>query len=190
MDCHLRCTLPMRRESAGTGLEGAGPGRFVEEPFLGDCLLPCSRLWGTGLLARCFVAELLARCSIRILSEPILPAALLTREVLLVSTLGPTRPCFLCSFLWSSAAMLVPSFLKRCKDYCIIAHMFQGSKWQAGCSQGFSNVALIGSKPPAPDESRPWCRLGVPAPNRHNALFLFFGAARGRGKKQFRKPAD
>jgi hypothetical protein len=41
--------------------------------------------------------------------------------------------------------MLVPSFLKRCKDYCIIAHMFQGSKWQAGCSQGFSNVALIGN---------------------------------------------
>src|SRR5258707_11898841 len=135
MDCHLRCTLPMTRESAGTGLEGVGPGRFGEEPFLGDCLLPCSRLWETGLLARCFVAELLARCSIRILSEPILPAALLTREVLLVSTLGPTRPCFLCSLLWSSAAMLVPSFRKRHKDYCIIAHMFQGSKWQAG--QGF-----------------------------------------------------
>src|SRR6266566_1542898 len=188
MDCHLRCTLPMRRESAGPGLEGVGPGRFGEEPFLGDCLLPCSRLWETGLLARCFVAELLARCSIRMLSEPILPAALLTREVLLVSTLGPTRPCFLCSFLWSSAAMLVPSFRKRHKDYCIIAHMFQGSKWQAGCSQGFANVALIGSKPPPQMSKRAWCRLGTPVPNRHHALLLFFGRGEGKRKKTFEKP--
>src|SRR5258708_8928155 len=167
MDCHLRCTLPMRRESAGTGLEGAGPGRFVEEHFLDECVLHCARLWGTGLLSRCFVAELLARCSIRILSEAMLPAALLTREVLLVSTLGPTRPCFLCSFLWSSAAMLVPSFLKRHKDYCIIAHMFQGSKWQAGCSQSFSNAALLGSKPPPQIRKRTCCRMRAVAPNPH-----------------------
>src|SRR5690348_831610 len=126
----------MIRESTGGGFAGVDPGRLAEVAFLDDCLSPCScdRLAGTGFFELCFVAGVLERCSIRILSEPILPAALLTREVLLVSTLGPTRPCFLCSFLWSSASMLVPSFLKRRKDYCIIAHMFQGSKWQAGCS--------------------------------------------------------
>src|SRR5260370_39043014 len=187
MDCHLRCTLPMTRESAGTGLEGVGPGRFGEEPFWGHWLLSCSRLWEPGLLARCFVAELLARCSIRRLSEPILPAALLTREVLLVSTLGPTRPCFLCSFLWSSAAMLVPSFLKRHKDYCIIEHMFQGSTWQAGCSQGFSNAGLIGRQHPTRIRKRACCRLGATAPNRQHTLFLLFGGE-GKRKKTFEKP--
>ena len=76
---------PIMRESAV-----AGAGRLAELPFLGVCLLPRDRLAGTGVLER---------CSTRMLSEPIFPAALLTREVLLASTLGPTRPCFFCSFL-------------------------------------------------------------------------------------------
>lgn len=91
----------MIRESAGGGFAGAGPGRLAEVAFLDDCFLPCpcDRLGGTGLFELCFVAGVLERCSTRILSEPILPAALLTREVLLASTLGPTRPSFLCPFL-------------------------------------------------------------------------------------------
>src|SRR6516165_10003356 len=114
---------PIMRESAV-----AGAGRLAEPPFLGACLAR-DRLAGMGSLERCFVARVFERCSTRMLSEPILPAALLTREVLLASTLGPTRPGFPCPFLWSSAAMLVSSFLpcKRHEDSCIIAHMFQRS---------------------------------------------------------------
>ncbi len=36
--------------------------------------------------------------------------------------------------------------------------------------QGFSKVALTGSKPPTPDYKRAWCRLGATAPKRHHAL--------------------
>jgi len=50
--------------------------------------------------------------------------------------------------------------------------------------QGFTNVALIGSKPPTPEESRACCRFGAPAPKRQHALVLFFGAGRGRGKRR------
>src|SRR5215469_5201680 len=100
----------MRRESAGVGSEGGGPGRL---PFFGDCLPPRDRLAGTGLLARCFVAGVLERCSTRMLLGPKPPAALLTREALLASILGPTRPCCFRSFLWSSAAIVVPSFFQE-----------------------------------------------------------------------------
>src|SRR5215472_14502045 len=103
---------PMTRESAG-----AGAGRLAGAPFLGACLLPRDRLAGMGLSDRCFVPGPLERCSTRMLSEPTLPAALLTREVLLASILGPTRPCFLCSFLLSSAAMLILSFLQGTRKH-------------------------------------------------------------------------
>src|SRR5258707_15619410 len=56
-------------------------------------------------------------------------------------------------------------------------------------TQSFSKVALSGSKPPTPDESRAWCRFGAGAPKRHHALELFFGAERGRGKRRLRSPA-
>src|SRR5260370_21806546 len=96
----------MRRESAGVGSEGGDTGRLL---FFDDCLPPRDRLAGTGLLARFFVAGGLERCSTRMLLEPKLPAALLTREALLASMLGPTHPCCFRSFLWSSAAIVVPS---------------------------------------------------------------------------------
>src|SRR5258708_38068663 len=35
---------------------------------------------------------------------------------------------------------------------------------------------------------RAWCRLGAVAPNRQHALFLFFGAGGGKGKRRFRIP--
>src|SRR5437588_9394641 len=85
-----RSILLMKRVSAGAELEALGVGRLTGEPFCGPCFFPFDCLCGTGLLTRCFVP--LARCSTRILSEPILPAALLTREFLFASTLGPTRP--------------------------------------------------------------------------------------------------
>src|SRR5207245_10573258 len=93
-DCHLRCILPIMRESAG-----ADPGRLAEPPFFDPCLLPWDRLSGTGLLERCFVADVLERCSRCMLSDPRFPAALLTREVLPASTPGPTRAFCFCPFL-------------------------------------------------------------------------------------------
>ena len=95
-DCHLRCILSIMRESAGVE---PGPGRVAEPPFFDPCLLPWDLLAGTGLLERCFVVGVLERCSIRMLSDPRFPAALLTREVLPASTPGPTRACCFCSFL-------------------------------------------------------------------------------------------
>src|SRR5260370_12299751 len=97
----------MRRESAGVGSEGGDPGRL---PFFDDCLPPRDRLAGTGLLARFFVAGGLERCSTRMLLEPKLPAALLTREALLASILRPTRPCCFRSFFSSSSPLVFPSF--------------------------------------------------------------------------------
>ncbi len=51
-----------------------------------------------------------------------------------------------------------------------------------------TKVALLGGKPPTPDESRACCRCGVGAPHRQHALLLFFGAGRGRGKRFLRSP--
>src|SRR5260221_12846406 len=53
-----------------------------------------------------------------------------------------------------------------------------------------TKVALLGGKPPTPDESRACCRCGVGAPHRQHALLLFFGAARGRGKRFFSRPGN
>src|SRR5438876_4995415 len=41
-DCHLRCILPIIRESAV-----GDPDRFAEPPFFDPCLLPWDRLAGT-----------------------------------------------------------------------------------------------------------------------------------------------
>src|SRR5260221_7270958 len=45
-----------------------------------------------------------------------------------------------------------------------------------------TKVALLGGKPPTPDESRACCRCGVGAPKRQHALLLFFGAGGGKRK--------
>jgi len=54
--------------------------------------------------------------------------------------------------------------------------------------QPIGGIYLISDRFPTPDESGAWCRLGATAPNRHHALFLFFGAGRGRGKRRLRSP--
>src|SRR5207248_2430561 len=94
-DCHLRCILPIMRESAGADPE---PGRSAEPPFFDPCLLPRDRLAGTGFCERWFVAGVLEPCSTRMLSDPRFPAALLTREVLPASKPDPTRVFCFCSF--------------------------------------------------------------------------------------------
>src|SRR5258706_4477411 len=104
----------MRRESAGVGSEGGGPGRL---PFFDDCLPPRDCLAGTGLLARFFVAGVLERCSTRMLFKPKIPAALLTREALLASMLGPPPPFCFCSFFLSSAAIMVSPLFPETLPY-------------------------------------------------------------------------
>jgi len=68
------------------------------------------------------------------------------------------------------------------------AHEMNLVKLAKDKGQGFSNVALLGSKPPTPDESRACGRFGAVAPKRPHALLLFFWAGRGRGKRRLRSP--
>ncbi len=86
----------MKRASLVDGRARVGVDRLGEARFLLVCLLPWACLvaaWrrGRGLAAGVLVLEL-ERCSTRMLSEPILPAAWLTREAPRATSAFTPRP--------------------------------------------------------------------------------------------------
>jgi hypothetical protein len=78
-------------------------------------------------LARCLGPEGVARCSTRVLLEPRLPAALLTREALPASIPGTMRE-LRCSFFCPLPAIQFLFRDKTHKDTTMIAQMFKDAQ--------------------------------------------------------------